>query len=146
MWAQCRIFYCLKWWYVKEPYLLSPRSRVLLEKLNDLKLVKKIPRILWNLKVHYRIQKSPQHVPMLSQLDSVHTTTFHFLNKHLNIIFPSTPGSPQCSLSLRFLHKNPLHASPLPTVATCPAHLILLDFYHMHNIGWGVQIIKLLIM
>jgi hypothetical protein len=38
------------------------------------------------------------------------------------------PGSPQLSLSLRFPHQNPAHASPLPIRATCPAHLILLDF------------------
>jgi hypothetical protein len=45
-----------------------------------------------------------------------------------NIILPSAPGSPQLSLSLRFRHQNPVHASPVPIRATCPAHLNLLSF------------------
>jgi len=59
-----------------------------------------IPRILWN-----------PNVPILSQLDPVHTPTPHFLKINLNIILQSTPGSPKWSLSLRFPHQNPVYAS-----------------------------------
>jgi len=36
----------------------------------------------------------PATFPILSQLDTAHTPTSHLLKIHLNIIHPSTPGSP----------------------------------------------------
>ena len=89
-------------------YLLTPWCRVLLEKLIGLQLVKRFPAFLWNPKVHYRTHKRPPPVPVLVQPNPVYITTFHLLEIHPNIIHPSTPRSPQWSLSLRFLHQNPI--------------------------------------
>ena len=86
-----------------------------------------IPRILWKPWDNYRIRKWPPPVPVLSRINPVHGSTFHFLKIHLNIILPSMHGSPKWSLSLRFPHQNPVHASTLPIRATCFVHLILFD-------------------
>jgi len=86
-----------------------------------------IPRISWNPKVHYRIHKCPPPVPILSQLDPVHTphhTSWRstlILSSHLRL------GLPRGLLPSGFPTKT-LYVSLLSSIrATCPAHPILLD-------------------
>jgi len=60
----------------------------------------------------------------------------HFLKIHHNIILPSAPGSP---------HQNPVHTSPHPHTRYMPHPSHSSWFYHSHDIGWAVEIIKFLI-
>ena len=95
------------------------------------------PLISLNANVHYRTHKRPPTVPILGQPNPVHISTSHLLEIHPNIIHPSTPRSRQWSLTLRFPHQDPTHPLSSPLSATCPAHLILLDFITRTILGEG---------
>jgi hypothetical protein len=105
-----------------------------------------IPRILWNPNVHYHISKCPPPVHILSHLDSVYTPTSYFLKIYLNIILSSTPGSPNGLLLSDFPIENRLYDSPLSHTRYMPNPSHSSRFYYPNNIGWGVQLIKPLIM
>ena len=100
-----------------------------------------IPRISRNPKVHYRTHKRPPPVSILDQPNPGHIPTSHLLEIHPNIIHPSTPRSPQWSLSLRFPHQDPIHPPLLTHTRHIPSPSHSSRFYHPHNIGWAVQII-----
>ena len=99
-----------------------------------------IPRILWSPQVHYRSNKCPPPVPILSQLEPFHNHTFYFLKIHLNIILPSTPGSLKWHLSLGFPHQNPKYAFSYPHTRYIPHPSHSSRFDHSINVGWGVHI------
>jgi len=74
---------------------LTPWSRIL-DKLTCFQLVKKFTHILWNAKVHYRSHKRPPSVPILSQLDPVHTPTSHFLKRYILMLINIQPDATVC--------------------------------------------------
>jgi hypothetical protein len=51
-------------------------------------------RNLWNLKVYYLVQEGHPLIPILSQINPVHTIPFHLPNIYFNIMQPTALSLP----------------------------------------------------
>jgi hypothetical protein len=105
---------------------------------NSFSASQEIPHILWNPEVHYRIHKSPPPVPILSQLNLVHSphpTSWRsiLISSHLCLGLPS--GRLPSGLSTKILHA-PLF-SPHTCYMPCPSQS---RFDYPNNIWWWVQV------
>jgi len=103
-----------------------------------------IPRIVWNPKIHCRINNSPPPVPLPSQINPVHVphpTYWQFCN-----ILPATPRISKWFFLSGLPTLNIVSTSHVPHTCHIPELSHSSWFDHSNNIWWAVYIIKLRVM
>ena len=119
--------------------IFTPRSRVLWQKLTCFQPVQNFSNFYVIPKFITAFAKCQPPVPILGQIEPVLIP--HRISWRSNlVVFPPSPASPKCSLSLRSPHHNAVYPSPLPHTLTCLAYIIFLELTTPKNIGWRVQI------
>ena len=118
------------------PYLLTPWSSVLLDKLTGRQLLKKSPQF-YGTRRFITAFTSSRHLALSKPARSIPYPITHYLKTHLNIILSFTPGSPQWVLLPTFPHLNHVHVFPLNHMRYKPRPSNSSRFYHLQDIVWG---------
>ena len=133
---------CSRLTYYLLTCLLTACNRVFIDKLTSFKLAKKFSEFYGTRRFITPVT-SARHMSLSwpSSTQSIIPTS-HFLKIDLNIILPSTPGSPKWSLSFRFPHQNPVYASPLSHMRYMPRPSHSSLFYHTRCSRLGAEIFR----
>jgi hypothetical protein len=104
-----------------------------------------LPCILWNPKVHYRIHKSYPLVPIMSHTNPVHIIP-SYVSSSLILFIHLRLGLPS-GIFLSGLPINNVYGFLFSLIrATCPVHLVVLDWSTLNYTWRRVQITKPLVM
>jgi hypothetical protein len=112
---------------ITPPPVTPLHKRFLPEKLRFPQLIKKFPRILWNVKTHYFVvHNSLPVVAILSQMKPGHACPSHLLKIHFNIILSNGCLFEAVLSSSDFPIKTLSHfSSPhVPNASTLPFFLV----------------------
>ena len=116
----------MQWTQLNNKYsiLYTPSSTVILEKLTTSQLVRKFPTF-YGTRRFITTFTSARHLSLSWATSILPCLPFQFLKFHHNSILPSIPGVFQ---DISYCTKNMYACRLSPIHATCPAHLILLNF------------------
>ena len=120
---------CRPWRNVLLPYLLTPWSKVLLEKLDGSQLLKKFPTFHGTRR--FITAFTGARYQSLYWASSIHFITPHPTSRRSSLILSSRLrlGLSNGLFPSSFHNKSLYTPLLFPKSATCPAHLILLDFF-----------------